>query len=78
VTGPELSVFLMMLSRFRVGGFEGERGAWTEPVRVTCTRCKCPSPPFTHRDDGGADYTADLRELAEWTLAHRCLRNVGE
>src|SRR5580692_800905 len=57
---PELAVFLMMLS----------------PVRVTCTRCGRPSPAFTYRDDGGADYTADLRELAEWAEKHQCLRNV--
>lgn len=75
---PELSVFLMMLSRFRVGGHDDESGQPSEPVRVTCTQCKRPSPWFTYRDDGGADYTADLRELAEWAQAHKCLHNVGE
>lgn len=74
---PEPSAFLMMLSRFRVGGFNDESGDYTEPVQVTCTQCSRPSPPFTFRDDGGADYTADLRELADWAQAHQCRRNVG-
>jgi hypothetical protein len=76
MSGPEFAVFLRMLSRFRVGGFDDESGGYTQPVRVTCTRCGRPSPAFTFRDDGGADYTADLRELAEWAQAHQCLRNV--
>lgn len=75
---PSVSVLLMLLSRFRVGGLNDETDKPTEPVQVICTQCKRASPPFTYRDDGGADYTADLRELAEWAQKHQCLRNVGE
>lgn len=75
---PSVSVLLMLLSRFRVGGLDDEDGKPTQPVCVTCTGCGRVSPPFTYRNDGGADYTADLRKLAEWAQGHQCLRNVGE
>ena len=51
------------LSRFRVGGFDDEAACDredTEPVRVTCARCRTKSPWLTFRDDGGADRTAPL------------------
>ena len=66
----------MMLSQSRVAGSDDEGGDYTQPVRVTCTHCARRSPPWSFRDDGGADYTADLRELAEWAEKHQCLRNV--
>ena len=71
---PQLSVFMLMLSRFRVGGFDDEGGDATEPVRITCTGCKRLSPWFTYRDDGGADRTAPLNDLAAWAQEHRCLQ----
>jgi hypothetical protein len=74
----ELSVLLMVLRRFRVGGLDDEDEKPTQPVRVTCTDCKRMSPWFTYRDDGGADYTAPLDDLVKWAQDHRCLRNVGE
>jgi hypothetical protein len=73
-----MSVLLLMLSRFRVAGLDDEDGEATQPVRVTCAECKRPSPWFTYRDDGGADYTAPLDDLVKWAQDHRCLRNVGE
>lgn len=74
---PELNV-LLNLSHFRVGGHDDEDGKPTEPVKVTCTRCNRPSPWFTYRDNGGADYTTPLDELVKWAQDHQCLRNVGE
>jgi hypothetical protein len=62
------------LARFRVGGFddEGDNDApGTEPVRVTCTRCRSGSPWMEFRD-GGADRTAGLDELVVWAQEHRC------
>ena len=75
---PEMSILMLKLSRFRVGGHDDQDGKATEPVRVICTACKQPSPWFTYRDDGGADYTGPLDELVAWADAHRCLRHVGE
>jgi hypothetical protein len=74
----ELNVLMLMLSHFRVGGLDDEDGKPTQPVRITCTGCKRPSPWLTYRDDGGADYTAPLDDLVKWAQDHRCLRNVGE
>ncbi len=74
----EVRVLMGMLSRFRVGGVNDETSEPTELVQVICTGCGRPSPPLTFRDDGGADYTTPLSDLAEWAQEHRCLRNVGE
>lgn len=74
---PSVSVLLMLLSRFRVGGLDYETQKPTEPVQVTCAHCGRISQWFTFRDDGGAERTAVLRDLVEWAQAHKCLRNVG-
>ena len=77
MTNPATSVLMLKLARFRVGGHDDEDGKPTQPVRVICPSCKRQSPWFTHRDDGGADYTAPLDELVAWADVHECLRTTG-
>lgn len=60
------------LDGFLVGGFDDEGGQATEPVRIWCTECSTGSPFMTNRDDGGADYTTPLDDLAAWALDHEC------
>lgn len=54
---------------FRVAGVNDESMEYTEPVTVTCPAGHS-SPPFTYRDDGGADQTADLADLVQWASEH--------
>jgi hypothetical protein len=57
---------------FRVAGLDWTGMEFTEPVIVTCQRCKQASPEFAYRDDGGADRTASLADLIDWAAGHDC------
>lgn len=60
------------LEKYRVAGLDWTGMDFTEPVIVTCQQCQQQSPVFTYRDDGGADTTASLDDLAGWAANHRC------